>query len=327
MKKIHLLILIAAAALLLAIYLALRSGEGPSTTLPPTTDVLGGTMDTAAVRAIRLSTGDAAGETVTLRKAGDDWVVETEDATAPADPNWIDQLLESLGELDQGGEVRGTTEAVHDDLGVDEESGVHLVLMGEGGDVLHDLVIGRPNRDWTGTFVRRADQTETVLVATTLRQKLRLRGSTEEPTVEPEAWWKLRLHDADPADITRLEIEGPEAEDRVLVREEPETEEAEPTWSVAEGESLENPEQLVRSFATARATRVAPSSAPTGLGEDAEPAAVIRAETDGGETLVLELGAEVADMEGARYVRRAGEEVAYVLPAYAVNNLLAPEQG
>jgi hypothetical protein len=283
---------------------------------------------------------------LTLTKRDDRWWVEeagSATAPAPADPNWVNQLLESLEKLDEGGEVRADSAEVHQDFQL-AEGGVHLVLLGHDGQVRHHLVVGKQSQDWSGTFLRRDDSDVVVLVRAPLRQHLRLRGSGEVPELEASAWWMLKLFDVVASEVASMEVEGGEAGRLVVERDEPVPADADAAaaaaaaggppgmpampelkWRIAEGPELDDAANFVRSFANARALKIAPADAETGLGEGLEPYAVVRTATTMGGSLVLEIGGEAPDSEGARYVRRAGEEIVYILPSYTVKGLLEPK--
>jgi len=346
MRRSHLIALAAAAVVLLGLFLVLQARRGAGGALPPAHDLFQRPFQLSEVAAMRFRVG-AEGEDaqqLTLTKRDDRWWVEEagpEAVPAPADPNWVNQVLESLEKLDEGGEVRANSADVHPDFQLTGDGGVHLMLLGRDGEVLHHLIVGKQSPDWSGTFLRRADSDVVVLIRTPLRQRLRLRGD-DDVKLEASAWWMLKLFDVVASEVASLEVEGGETGRLVVERDEPgprEVEEAAAAgggppgpmpmpplkWNVAEGPELEDAAYFVRSFANARAIKLAPPGADTGLGEGEEPTALVRALTTEGGSLVLEIGANAPDSEGARYVRRAGEEVVYVLPAYTVKSFLEPK--
>lgn len=336
MKKHYLIGLTLGLLSLLLLFLVLKDRRAPSAELPARTDFLQQAIVPSEIATVRLWVEAQEGGNLSLVQEGEIWSVEAGGAKAPADPSWLDQLFESLEGLDAGGDIRGNSAAVHHTFIVGDDEGIHLELEDASGEVSHHLIVGKSNQDWSGTFLRRADEDTVYLVRSDLRQKLRTSGTQESAQIDPTSWWNLRLFPIDANDLIQLRVEGKIAVVRTIALQAPEEPEVkspssdtpqtesvqEPKWIVTSGAALGEPKQMARSFAVARATKAVPQNDATGLGASIEPQAILRAETNEGEHLVLEFGNESPDAEGSRFVRRAGETSIYVLPAYAVKNLL-----
>jgi hypothetical protein len=328
-------LLAVAIVVLLLVYVALREREVPVSEGPLAEPVLEAEILPELVGTVRVR-GPQGGEAI-LERAEDGWRVANL-ASARAEGERVEELLKSLQGL--SGEVRAETREVFDDFSISDEQGVHLELIAESGDFLCRLVVGEPSPDWRGGFLRREGDQTVYFVRKNLRGLMRIRGSQEEPKVEPDAWADLRLLQIEPADIVSLRLESPAGAFTVARVELPEAppeagaEAPDTRWVLLEPSDVDaDPEELgrvVRSFARMRAQRVARPDETLRAGLDA-PERRAEAAQASGEAVSVLVGDEAPGENGARYVRVSGLEVDYVLAAWVANDLFkslekAPEE-
>ena len=110
--------------------------------------------------------------TVLARKDSTNWTVNAH----PAAPNAVADLFTALGDSGAASELVAERKASHAGLGVDS-AGARVRIKGKG-KTLAELVVGKPSSDFSGGYVRLADQEPTYLVRGQLVEVLR-RGTDE----------------------------------------------------------------------------------------------------------------------------------------------------
>jgi hypothetical protein len=120
--------------------------------------------------AFRLPTvARSAADTVMLARPGDTVVLAKKDSSTwtvnghPAGPQAISDLFAAWSDSTSGSELVAQQRASHTALGVDSAAGRRVRIRG-GGRTLADLVVGRRSPDFSGGYIRRADQEPTYLV-------------------------------------------------------------------------------------------------------------------------------------------------------------------
>jgi hypothetical protein len=321
MGRKPLIILVAAAVILLVLYVALREREVPRQAGPQTVPLLDAVLSADSVASVRIH---ARGTEALLVREDSGWRLKNL-ANAPVFEEWVNQIVRSL--LEARGEVRGRSADLFDDFRIGDDEGVHLEMAGwDGTQVLH-LIVGKPTSDWRGSFVRKEGEETVYLVRANLRSILRLRGSVEEPEVEPSAWADMEMVPFQSNELGLVEVEGPDG-GFTLVYEEPLGIEGEsppaPRWVLRSPEGAPFDEEKLRRLANGaaslRAQKVADLQDAAAAGLEAAERR-IRAEAKTGESVTVLVGGEVEGDEGARYGRVAANETIYVLPRYALESL------
>ena len=137
-----------------------------------------------------------------LARAGDTTVLARKDTSTwtvnghPAGRQAIADLFAALGDSAPGGELVAERRASHAALGVDSAGGTRVRVRG-GGRTLADLVVGHRSSDFSGGYVRRADQEATWLA------RGRLVDVLTRPTDE---WRDHRIASVTPDSVGAIEI-------------------------------------------------------------------------------------------------------------------------
>jgi hypothetical protein len=120
-------------------------------------------------------------DTVVLTRPGDTVVLARKDTTAwtanghPAAAQAITDLLAALADSTPGAELVAERRSSHAALGVDSAAGTRVQARGRGGRVA-DLVVGKHSPQFSGGYLRRADEESTYLVHGNLVDVLSRRG-------------------------------------------------------------------------------------------------------------------------------------------------------
>jgi hypothetical protein len=108
-------------------------------------------------------------DTVVLARPGDTAILARKDTGTwtvnghPASTRAVDDLFEALADSAPRSELVAEQKVSHAALGVDSAGGTRVRIMG-GGRSLADLVVGHMSPEFSGGYVRRADQEPTWLV-------------------------------------------------------------------------------------------------------------------------------------------------------------------
>ena len=139
---------------------------------------------------------------VVLTRAGDTTVLVRKDTSSwtanghPAAPRAISDLLSGLSDTVGGSELVAERRSSHAGLGVDSASGTRAQIMG-AGKTLADLVVGRRSPDFSGGYLRSADQEPTYL----------FRGKLVEVLSRSSDEWRDHRITAVPSDsVTSVEV-------------------------------------------------------------------------------------------------------------------------
>jgi hypothetical protein len=126
-------------------------------------------IDEDAVMALDITrpppSGEGEPEHVRLERHGETWSI-TQPLEAVADPSALDTALDKLDELEVAG-LAATHAEHHEELEVDDAHGVHVVIHGEGDEVIADLIIGAFRGG--NTMVRVSGQDSVVTVRGSIR--------------------------------------------------------------------------------------------------------------------------------------------------------------
>lgn len=95
------------------------------------------------------------------RKAETGWVVVSDNIQYPADQEKVAQLLDTIQVLERD-EVISSDSADYSLYEVDRKRGVSITLKNARGQIIADLIVGKPSRD--GFFVRSVDSSDILLI-------------------------------------------------------------------------------------------------------------------------------------------------------------------
>jgi hypothetical protein len=259
----------------------------------------------------------ADGESLSLRRTEDDWTVLISGVYFPAAKDRVDAFLDHVISLKQSKRVSGDPET-WSDFEVGDPPVRRLVLEGEGGKPLVNLVIGKPGLAGQGTYVRRVDEEEVIQVDKSFSYYL---------NPEPRFWSDLKLfpRDLEARDIRRVSLKRrsgfAEAGDSFaysLVRDE------NLNW-IVEGRPaipLDNRavDGLTGALASFEGTEFVVGIPREAAGFDS-PAAEVLFTTDAGREFRLLVGNPGPDAD-QYYVCLEGETYCYLAAAWRLKNIL-----
>lgn len=124
--------------------------------------------DISSIASVEISQSTS---TVTLKKTGDGWTVSAAGSAYPPDTARMSGALATLAGMN--GEIVSVNPENHALFGVDTLGGVLVTLRDRTESALASLVIGKPSRDFTGTYVRQDFSDEVCLVTGFIRSYLR----------------------------------------------------------------------------------------------------------------------------------------------------------
>jgi hypothetical protein len=108
-------------------------------------------------------------DTVTISRAKDTTILARRDTNTwavnghPASPNAVGDLLTALTDSAPASELVAERKGSHAGLGVDDSAGSKVRITGKG-KTLANLVLGKRSQDFSGGYLRRADQESTYVV-------------------------------------------------------------------------------------------------------------------------------------------------------------------
>jgi hypothetical protein len=108
-------------------------------------------------------------DTVTISRAKDTTILARRDTNTwavnghPASPNAVGDLLTALTDSAPASELVAERKGSHAGLGVDDNAGSKVRITGKG-KTLANLVLGKRSQDFSGGYLRRADQESTYVV-------------------------------------------------------------------------------------------------------------------------------------------------------------------
>ncbi len=282
----------------LIILLARPSGEKEEAD----TSALFAGLDTAGVDLISIRD---AGTFTELKRENDKWVIAT-DRDFPADPDGVSSILQATARL-SGEDVASRKAEKYGRFEVDSATAAE-VSIGASGERIGRFFLGKEGPDRSSQYVRVAGRPEV------FRQTGRLKAIFVRAG---DAW----------RDKTILRVESDEIETIELIRGEERflfQSDLEGEWSVIEPEGFEPVKALVVAMARVM-TRLTASGFPE-EGEDGvsgfvEPEAAVTVTLFNGSTYSIEVGSE-RDGKPGWFVRRAGDDIIYVVASSRINNFI-----
>jgi len=255
---------------------------------------------------------DSAGQHVSLAKKENRWVVAG-DRDWPADPRGLDSVLRLATTLRADRAVSRTMET-HERYEVTDEKGAHLRYLGQGGNELLSLVVGKLGPDMKSCYVRLYGKPEVYVVAEPIRELL---------DRKPEVWRDRTFVQIDPGQVHELRIAKKGQPPLVLTREAPEPS----AWKIAEPAgwglgpaTVQEIENVSRILAVMIATEIPPPAPDKEYGLD-DPSGTVQVSEFNGKVTKLLFGK--TNEERQIFAKREGADVVYLLQSWMVDKLLA----
>jgi hypothetical protein len=141
-------------------------------------------------------------DTVTISRAKDTTILARRDTNTwtvnghTASPNAVGDLLTALTDSTPASELVAERKGSHAGLGVDDSAGSKVRIKGKG-KTLADLVLGKRSQDFSGGYLRRADQESTYVVRGQLIDVLNR---------SPDDWREHRIARIATDSVARIEI-------------------------------------------------------------------------------------------------------------------------
>jgi hypothetical protein len=141
-------------------------------------------------------------DTVTISRAKDTTILARRDTNTwavnghPASPNAVGDLLTALTDSAPASELVAERKGSHAGLGVDDSAGSKVRITGKG-KTLANLVLGKRSQDFSGGYLRRADQESTYVVRGQLIDVLNR---------SPDDWREHRIARIATDSVARIEI-------------------------------------------------------------------------------------------------------------------------
>jgi hypothetical protein len=141
-------------------------------------------------------------DTVTISRAKDTTILARRDTNTwavnghPASPNAVGDLLTALTDSAPASELVAERKGSHAGLGVDDNAGSKVRITGKG-KTLANLVLGKRSQDFSGGYLRRADQESTYVVRGQLIDVLNR---------SPDDWREHRIARIATDSVARIEI-------------------------------------------------------------------------------------------------------------------------
>jgi hypothetical protein len=162
MKKYLVLIVILAILVVIAFLLEFpRIGSGPSSRVFVA-------VEPTAAAFITISQGPSS---LTLERTLEGWAVSAGGAEYPADPARLEGIFAVTESIE--GDVVSVNPDNHSIFGVDSESATLVTVTDKNDSTLASLLLGRPSKDFTSTYVRRATSEDVYAVAGFLKSYFR----------------------------------------------------------------------------------------------------------------------------------------------------------
>jgi len=244
----------------------------------------------------------------TLRRAGEDWVVEEFD-DFPADETALEEAFTDLREMELGDVVSENVEK-QADLQVDG-SGIEVFIADEGGDELAHFFLGKPGTDYRRIYYREDGSDQVYLV------DQRLRGRFDRGA---RTWRNRRPFSFEIGEVSALHLAAGETGEELTLELDNEG-----NWVVVGEEPIPadkaKVELVARSFAQLSADEF-----PDEQNEDIsaygldEPEWTYTARLLDGSERTLLVGGTTED-ENRRYVKRGDSPIIYIMGGFRLRNL------
>src|SRR5215213_6676562 len=130
--------------------------------------------------------------TILARRHTNSWTVNGH----PASPNAVGDLFTALTDSVSGSELVAERKGSHAGLGVDDGAGSKVRIKGKG-KTLADLMLGKRSQDFSGGYIRRADQESTYVVRGQLIDVLNR---------SPDDWREHRITRIATDSVARIEV-------------------------------------------------------------------------------------------------------------------------
>ncbi len=254
---------------------------------------------------------DSSGRHVSLAKKEGRWMVAG-DRDWPADPRGLDSVLRLATTLRADRAVSRAVES-HENYELTDQKGAHLRFIGQGGNELLSLVVGKLGPDLKSCYVRLYGKPEVYVVAEPIRDLL---------DRKPEVWRDRTFVQMDPAQIRELRIAKKGQPPVVLAREAPEPS----AWKITEPAgwglgpaSVQEIENVSRILAVMIASEIPPPAPDREYGLD-DPSGTVEVAEFNGKVTKLFFGK--TNEQRQIFAKREGSDVVYLLQSWMVEKLL-----
>ena len=245
-------------------------------------------------------------EGIVLERSADGWKVPAE-GDFPADPDGVGGILDFLAQARTGRKVSENPEK-RGIFEVEPETGLTVLVSGEGSAVMASFFIGKTGPDFTSTYVRPEDSDAVYLMDESLR-RLFVRPS-------PRQWRDKAIFRLSSVDITHVKWEKEEQPVALEV-------DTGGNWTLTEPSSApavrSEVEVLRNSLAMLKADDFADDASEVEAGFDV-PFAMIEFKLRDGTVHTLEIGTE--NDRSQRHLRRDGKETIFLVNNFRINSLL-----
>ena len=161
------------------------------------------TVDTSLVDYIHIVNKDGS---LTIKRVGGHWRI-TDPYNYPANPSYANTLLEKAAQLEVETVITNNPDK-YSEYELDDTTASYVEIGKEGG-AIDKFYCGKPSKNYTHTYMRRADSDDVLLVAGTPRSSF---------TRRPKDWRDKKILDLDRAMVERILLKFPD-ETAELVRE------------------------------------------------------------------------------------------------------------
>jgi hypothetical protein len=258
---------------------------------------------------------------------------------APAKESKVNDFVKKLQGLE--GELRSSSEDVLKDYGIDDDSAIHLVLLGAEGQKNKHLLLGKPGSNWGEVFVRLAGSSDVYLASENLRRDLGVYSAETTGSIESTPWCELDIMKVAKEDLSRIELAAPHRRLILELREKAEpAADAAPSADADPEEAPATPEeewvllepkldlppkesgikQLTGAFSNVTVSDVIGRNGLESYGLE-EPVAGCTITTKSGEVRHLWFGNPLPDGGGAHYVRLNDEDLVYKMDVWKLDSI------
>jgi hypothetical protein len=154
-------------------------------------------LESESVASFRIAQGSSG---VTLAKSEQDWLVRGADRVYPADTGRIHAALEAARQMT--GEIVSVNPGNQEVFGVDEAGGTKVELRGLKDSLLASVIIGKPDRDFAATYVRRSISNDVYSIPGFLKSQFR---------TDLDYWRRRAILSFSQSDLDTLRILYPKA--------------------------------------------------------------------------------------------------------------------
>jgi len=293
-RNFYVLLIILALLVIIALIMERPFGKGEG----KKEEVLFPGFDRAQVEKVEITEN---GETVELKREGDEWVVSTARGY-PADGTAVDRMFDEMDEMTTK-ELISENPDKHPKFKVNED-GIEVKMLGKNDKTLAHFFVGKMGPDYISTYVRRADSKKVYLIPRTLRPVFG-KGKT--------GWCDKKVVSFNVDDVSEIELEDSGALIS-LKRTEKGWEMTKPQKAEADKEAVE---EILRTLSNFRADDVEIKKSEIECGLDV-PSSRVTIKLKDGTKKTLRFGKE---QNSRRYLKAEGKDQIFVVYKYRISKI------